>query len=240
PRRQAAIPVAARVAFVDHAHEREAAVVRHVWIRLEAAIARAAEADVAEAPHLREPRRCEHDRNRDGSQRARHLHQYPRRTVPSFAPFTDPAVSHSSDARNSSRRFFSHIALCDEHARSANTFCGAARSVKRSRTRSGCTCLSCWPATMSVGVCIFPTVAAFQPHGAVCGARRTPGPHVAQTGSDASISDQTASLTAGSYCDGQPTWRSQFAVNSSRDCVLNAAPEAGVAGAAAAPPRLYA
>ena len=34
---------------------------------------------------------------------------------------------------------------------------------------------------------------------AVCGARRTPGPHVAPTGSDASISDQTAAAAAGSY-----------------------------------------
>ena len=44
-----------------------------------------------------------------------------------------------------------------------------------------------------------------------------------------------------SYCAGQPTCRSQFAMNSSRDCVFMVAPSAGsVAGGVAAVIRLYA
>src|SRR6266403_474202 len=43
------------------------------------------------------------------------------RTIDGFH-LTEPRVSHSSDARNSSRWFFSHVALCDEQARSTNTF----------------------------------------------------------------------------------------------------------------------
>src|SRR5262252_6224430 len=119
-----------------------------------------------------------------------------------------------------------------------NTFSFVPRSAYNSRTRSGDTCLSCAPATSNVGMSVFPANAGVQPHTVVCGARRTPGPHVAPTGSDASISDHTASLTAGSYWAGQPTCRSQFALNSSRDCVLNAAPAAGAAGGAAGALRL--
>src|SRR5205085_12132594 len=102
-------------------------------------------------------------------------------------------------------RFFSHIALCDEQARSTNTLCGDARSASSSRTRSGGTCLSCCPAIISVGVSVFATAAWFHPHVVVCGARRTPVPHVAPTGSDANICDQILCAVAGSYCSEQPT-----------------------------------
>src|SRR5260221_10827154 len=108
-----------------------------------------------------------------------------------------------------------------------NTFWCEARSAYSCRTRSGDTCLSCSPLTISIGTRVLATVSAFQPQVVTWGARRTPGSHVAPTGSDLIISDHTLSLAAGSYCSLQPTWRSQFAVNSSRDCVLIAGPSAG-------------
>ena len=55
--------------------------------------------------------------------------QYPSFTSPSDIPFTLPSLSHSSEALNSSRWFFSHMALCEEQARSTNTFCFAPRSA---------------------------------------------------------------------------------------------------------------
>src|SRR5262249_27407462 len=39
------------------------------------------------------------------------IFQYPKRSMPSCDPFTDPRVSRSSDARKSTLWFFSHIAL---------------------------------------------------------------------------------------------------------------------------------
>src|SRR4051812_15993724 len=119
--------------------------------------------------------------------------------MPLFAPPTEPSLSHSSDARNRIVWFISHIALCDEHARSTNTFSGAARSAYSSLTRSGGTCLSWTPATISVGVWLLPTIDAFHPQLWVSGARRTPVPHVAPTGSDASICAQMTSLAPCSY-----------------------------------------
>src|SRR4029453_11531219 len=83
------------------------------------------------------------------------------------------------------------------------------------------------PATISVGVIVLATVAWFQPHVVVCGARRTPGPHVAPTGSDSSISPQTTSGTEGSTCVAHGVCGAQSASRSARDCVLNAAPSAG-------------
>jgi hypothetical protein len=52
---------------------------------------------------------------------------------------------------------------------------------------------------MSTGTLIFSTVDLPKPQTVVFGARRTPCPHVAPTGSDASIAPQTASLAACSY-----------------------------------------
>src|SRR5262245_26334173 len=125
--------------------------------------------------------------------------EYPSFNIPCFVPLTVPAVRNSSEARKSSRWFLSHAALWDEHARSAKTLFGAPRSVYRSRTRSGGTCLSCAPATTSIGTIIFPTAAWFHPHTAVCGARLTPVPQVDPTGSDARSSDHTESPAARSY-----------------------------------------
>src|SRR6185436_15289037 len=97
------------------------------------------------------------------------------------------------------------------------------------------------PATISVGVWVLVTTAAFHPHVVVCGARRTPGPHVEPTGSDASIADHTLSAAALSYWAAHPTCRSQFASNSARDCVLKTTPSAGaLAGASPLPSRPYA
>ncbi len=50
----------------------------------------------------------------------------------------------------------------------------------------------------------FAATAEVQPQVVTCGARRTPLPQVAPTGSDSIIDDQTASLTAGSYWSGHP------------------------------------
>jgi len=50
------------------------------------------------------------------------------------------------------------------------------------------------PATINVGTSIFAATAEFHPHVVVEGARRTPDPHVAPTGSDSNIFDQTVSL----------------------------------------------
>ena len=75
-----------------------------------------------------------------------------------------------------------------------------------------------------VGILVPPIAAAFQPKVVVEGARRTPVPHEAPTGSEASISAHTASRTAGWYWSAQPTWRSQLAMNSLRDCVLKTRP----------------
>src|ERR1700730_14352504 len=101
-----------------------------------------------------------------------------------------------------------------------NTFWCDPRSAYSSRTRPDGTCLSCSPVTISIGSCVLATISAFQPQVVTKGARRTPGPHVAPTGSDFIISDHTLSLAAGSYWSCQPTWPSQFAVNSSCDCVF--------------------
>src|SRR5271157_1451512 len=104
--------------------------------------------------------------------------------MPSCLPCTVPCVSHSRDAWKSSKWFFSHMALCEEQARSTNTFLGEPRSLYNSRTRSGFTCLSCAPETIRVGICVFETTAVVQPQEVTCGARRTPLPHVAPTGSE--------------------------------------------------------
>src|SRR5688572_6070255 len=80
---------------------------------------------------------------------------------------------------------------------------------------------------MRVGTCSFATTSEFHPHTVVPGARRTPWPQVAPTGSDSSIFDHIVSLTAGSYWSAHPTCRSQFAVKSSRDCLFMATPSAG-------------
>src|SRR5262245_29564171 len=85
------------------------------------------------------------------------------------------------------------------------------------------------------------TAALPKPHTVVFGARRTPGPQLAPTGSDASIASHTESAAACSYCLGQPTCRFQLAVNSACDCVLNVTPAAGfVAGGCWLDSRLYA
>src|SRR6516165_7551329 len=132
------------------------------------------------------------------------------------------------------------MALWDEQARSTKTFFGEPRSAYKSRTRSGATCLSCAPETIRTGIIILAADAVAHPQVVVPGARRTPVPQVAPTGSDASIADQTASWTARSYWSGQPTCRSQLAVNSSPDCVFMAAPAAGTcSGGSARAARLY-
>src|SRR5215471_8059775 len=97
------------------------------------------------------------------------------------------------------------------------------------------------PVTISTGTLIFSTVVLPKPQTVVFGARRTPCPHVAPTGSDASIAPQTASLAAESYWLAQPTCRSQFATKSACDCALNAGPFAGFGiGGCAVSARLYA
>src|SRR5579863_1723207 len=131
------------------------------------------------------------------------------------------------------------MALCEEQARSTKTFLGDPKSVYSSRTRSGLTCLSFAPETMRVGICILATTAVVHPQVVTCGARRTPVPQVAPTGSECIISDQTESRAPASYCPGHPAWRSQLAMNSSRDCVFMAAPLAGTcAGGSAFAARL--
>src|SRR5665213_4338990 len=112
------------------------------------------------------------------------------------------------------------MALWEEQARSTNTFLDDPKSVYISRTRSGLTCLSCAPETISVGICVLATTAAVHPQVVTCGARRTPLPQVAPTLSEAIISDHTESRAPLSYWSAQPTWRSQFTMNSSRDCVF--------------------
>src|SRR5688572_31274145 len=95
------------------------------------------------------------------------------------------------------------------------------------------------PAIISVGVVAFATAAAFHPHVVVLGARRTPGPQVAPTGSDFIISDQRTSRMPGSTWSAQPVWRCHNASSSARDCVSNAAPSAGTfAGEVEALPRV--
>src|SRR5262245_21860782 len=112
------------------------------------------------------------------------------------------------------------MALCDEQPRSINTLSLDPMSSYAARTRSGGTCLSCAPAIINVGVFMPPIMALLKPHVVVEGARRTPVPHLAPAGSDAIMSAHTTSRTLGSNWFSQPTWRSQFASNSLRDCVL--------------------
>src|SRR5207245_2964759 len=117
--------------LVADAHEREAAIVRRVRHGPKPS-PRTAESTTEPAPLRQRRDRDQHDqRSADQNQSGNPAmsHQYPSRSVPSFVPFTDPWVSHSSDARKSRRRFFSHIALCEEHARSTNNFFGVARSA---------------------------------------------------------------------------------------------------------------
>src|SRR5262249_23461817 len=121
------------------------------------------------------------------------------------------------------------------------TFCFDPRSAYRSRTRCGATCLSCAPVTMRNGVVILATIAWLKPQVGTAGARRTPAPQVAPTESEASISDQTTALAPGSYWSGQPTWRSQLALKSARDCaVIGPALAGSCFGAAVGPSRVYA
>src|SRR5258708_38936862 len=95
--------------------------------------------------------------------------------------------------------------------------------------------------TISVGTCVLATTAVVHPQVVTCGARRTPLPQVAPTVSERSISDQTESRVVASYWAAQPTWRSQFAMNSSRGWVFMAAPFAGTwAGGSALAAALYA
>src|SRR5678816_3425839 len=91
------------------------------------------------------------------------------------------------------------MALWEEQARSTNTFSDEAMSAYSSRTRSGATCLSCAPDTIRNGTASFFAIAGVHVP-VISGARLTPGPHVAPTGSDASISVQTAFDAARSYC----------------------------------------
>src|SRR6478752_1581085 len=94
---------------------------------------------------------------------------------------------------------------------------------------------------MSTGTLIFSTVDLPKPQTVVLGARRTPCPQVAPTGSEASIAPQTASLAACSYWFSQPTCRFQPATKSRCDCALNAEPFAGFGiGGCAVSARLYA
>src|SRR5258708_2298001 len=60
--------------------------------------------------------------------------------MPSGLPLTVVKVSHSSEALNSSRWFFSHMALWEEQARSIKTFLPAPMSVDTSGTRSSASC----------------------------------------------------------------------------------------------------
>src|SRR4051812_35008384 len=94
---------------------------------------------------------------------------------------------------------------------------------------------------MSVGIVVLLTTSLVQPQLVVTGARRTPGPQVAPTGSDASMFLHTDCDAPRSYWSGQPTWRSQLASNSARDCVFMATPFSGMSpGGFADASRLYA
>jgi len=74
---------------------------------------------------------------------------------------------------------------------------------------------------------------------AVCGARRTPGPHVAPT--DRTRSTATDGVAdRRSYCAGASDRRSQFVANSSRDCVFIATAGRRLADGTAGALRLYA
>src|SRR5579863_10779740 len=75
-----------------------------------------------------------HYRKANGAGSDLYQSQYPRRCMPSGLPLTVVEVSHSSEALNSSRWFFSHIALCEEHARSMKTFFDEPMSLYKSRT----------------------------------------------------------------------------------------------------------
>src|SRR5436305_11394520 len=90
--------------------------------------------------------------------------QYPTLISPDELPLTEFRVSHSSDALKRSRWFRSHAALWDEHPRSMNSFWPLPRSAYSSLTRSGRTCLSWAPATISVGAWTLATAARFHPH----------------------------------------------------------------------------
>src|SRR5690606_38872563 len=124
-----------------------------------------------------------------------------RSKLPLLLPSYVVVDSHWYVASNSCSASRSHIALCDEQCISTYTFLLAPRSSWNSRTRAGGTCASCVPATTSIGVCVFFTTSCVQPKVGTRGARRTPPllPHVAPTGSDASMSAHTASATCGSY-----------------------------------------
>src|SRR5262249_32993979 len=119
-------------------------------------------------------------------------------------PFTEPVVSHWRDASKRIKWFFSHIAGCDEHPRSMKTLSVAPIAAWSSRTLAGSTTLSYTPETITVGTLRLTSADCTQTREArrAIDERRTPAPHVAPTGSDASISVQTASLTAGSFCAG--------------------------------------
>src|SRR5688572_5799021 len=120
------------------------------------------------------------------------------RTTPFLVPATSPVIRNSRDAANISRWLASHIALCDEQPRSSSTLLLAPRSSNALLTRSGNTCLSSAAAIIMVGVFMADSIVAFHPHVVVDGARRTPLPHLAPTGSDLIISAHTTSRTAGS------------------------------------------
>ena len=124
--------------------------------------------------------------------------------TPLRVPLTVPFFSHSSDALNIVRWLVSHIALCDEQPRSINTF--PSRRDRRKRAHAlGRHLLVVRAGDHQRRRLHPPIIALFHPHVVVDGARRTPLPHVAPTGSDASMSAQTTSRTFGSNWFSQPT-----------------------------------
>src|ERR1700759_342711 len=96
------------------------------------------------------------------------------------------------------------------------------------------------PLTIKVGVVMAFTFSWVQPQpDEAMGARRTAGVHLAPTGSDFSISDQTDAAAAGSYWPWHGACLSQLAMNSSWLWVLHPAPATGsTAGASALVARL--
>src|SRR5262249_3809841 len=95
---------------------------------------------------------------------------------------TVPWRSHSSDAANIARWRVSHMAKCDEQARSAYTLLVEPTSVNAARIASGMltgAIASFSPSTMSVGFRSLAATLRFQKNVGKVGTRRRPGAQLA-------------------------------------------------------------
>jgi len=152
-----------------------------------------------------------------------------------FWPLTVPLSSHSREAANISRWFFSHMALWTSRPGS-RTPCRRRYRVKIAHILRVHLAIILAGKHQGGDFGVLRHLRRPAGPGAVTGARRAGGSQDAPTGSDASISFQTESKAPCSYCPAQGAWPFHNFTRSAWVWTLNAEPRAGVAAAAGARP----